>query len=170
MGVLNWTLKTIRDRCEEVGDCWVWGQAVNSTGYPQATIGGKGGQPVRRVSVVLSGRRVGKGWRVVSDCGKLCCNPEHLKLKTFSQVLVTSYESGRRNSAADYLGRFRRAQQAGMAQLTVEQVREIRGKLWAGATGASLAREYGVGHRCIREIKLNRSWRMPTAYPAMEAA
>lgn len=42
--------------------------------------------------------------------------------------------------------------------LTTSQVQAIRQKLQAGASGAELAREYGVGEGCISAIKTGRSF------------
>lgn len=33
---MSLTLKQIRDRCQDDGDCWIWQQSLNGAGYPQA--------------------------------------------------------------------------------------------------------------------------------------
>jgi hypothetical protein len=158
-----WTLKTIHDRCDEEGDCWLWKHAVNSTGYPQGCIDGKPGQLVRRHAVLLSGRSLsGYRARVADTCGnRLCCNPDHLKLRTFGQVQSDSYTSGKRSTASEYLGRVLRAQSAGMVKLDFTKAREIRSELAGGKTVAQISLERGLYPTTVRDIKFNRSWRDP---------
>lgn len=153
-------LKTIRDRCTEDGDCWIWQQAVNSAGYPQASIDGKGGQMVRRAALVAAGKQPAKRYKRVTDnCGnRRCCNPEHLRWSCFSDLLKESYRTGRRNTRAEYLKRLEASQRTGKAKLTWEKVREIRVRL-VNETCSKIAPDYGVKEKAITNIKFNRSWR-----------
>jgi hypothetical protein len=157
---VKFDLKTIRDRCEEEGECWLWQQSVNSAGYPQASIGGKTGQMVRRHAVMLSGRSLsGYRTRVADTCGnRLCCNPDHLKLRTFSQIVSDSYKNGAR-SGNEYLSRVVRIQRAGMTKIDWDKAREIRAELAGGKTVAQVSRERGLYPSTVRDIKFNRSWR-----------
>lgn len=50
------TLKTIHDRCDEVGECWIWKDAVGKQGYPIVRLRPGGCLLVRRVAVALDGR------------------------------------------------------------------------------------------------------------------
>ena len=43
------TIDQIRARCAEVGDCWIWQNAVSNTGYPIIKVKGCNCQFVRRV-------------------------------------------------------------------------------------------------------------------------
>jgi hypothetical protein len=169
---MKFDLKTIRDRCEEEGDCWIWQQCVNSGGYPQASINGKQGQMVRRHAVLLSGRTLsGYRARVADTCGnRLCCNPDHLRLRTFSQIQSDSYRNGSRCTEAEYLSRVMRIQKAGMTKLTFEKAREIRLELVAGKTVAQVAKERAMGPDAVRNIKHNRTWKEPMFAWAREAA
>lgn len=153
-------LKTIRDRCTEDGDCWIWTQSVNSAGYPQASINGKGGQMVRRQALIESGKHPHARYKRVTDmCGnRLCCNPDHLRWSCFADLLKESYRTGRRNTRAEYLKRLGASQRTGKAKLTWEQVREIRVRL-VNETCSKIAPDYGVKEKCITSIKFNRSWR-----------
>jgi hypothetical protein len=158
---MTWTLKTIKDRCREDGDCWVWTQACTArAGHPQASIDGKGGQLVRRHAVRLSGRPLRSGWRVVDTCGNVrCCNPEHLKQTTPGVVLKRTYDNGSRSTHGEYIARRDQAIQQGMAKLNMGIVRVIRQRLTAGETVAGLAREYGIGEPAMRDIKHGRAWK-----------
>jgi hypothetical protein len=169
---MKFDLKTIRDRCEEEGDCWIWQQCVNSGGYPQASINGKQGQMVRRHAVLLSGRTLsGYRARVADTCGnRLCCNPDHLRLRTFSQIQSDSYKSGARCTEAEYLSRVLRIQQSGKTKLSFAGAREIRQELVQGKTIEQISRERGVGVGAVSDIKHNRTWKEPMFAWAKEAA
>ncbi len=153
-------LKTIRDRCTEDGDCWIWSQSVNSAGYPQACINSKGGQMVRRQALIEVGKSPsGRYKRVTDSCGnRLCCNPEHLRWSCFSDLLKESYRTGRRSTKMEYLRRLEAAKRTGKAKLDWPQVRAIRARL-ATESCAKIAAEYGMGENAITAIKFNRSWR-----------
>lgn len=156
-------LKKIRDRCREDGDCWIWAQAVNSTGYPQCSVNGKGGVLVKRLSLLASGKKPYRArCRVTSTCGeKLCCNPEHLKWSTASEVLIDGYRS--RGVTQTYGSRLKGALKGNVAKLDWERVRQIRARLETESVEA-LAKEYGVGWKAIRRIQLNRSWRVASPW------
>lgn len=156
------SLKDIKDRCEEVGDCWMWTQCINTTGYPQASIDGKGGQMVRRVALELSGKFPSKKnkratWKPM--CGKLCCNPEHGHWGSHSASLKETYASGKRSDVAEYLRALRRAQHSFKVKLDWGKVAEIRCRLSNGETCAALGKEYGVRENTIQRIKQGRTWR-----------
>jgi hypothetical protein len=151
-------LKTIRDRCTEDGDCWIWGWAVNSAGHPLARVNGKPGQMVRRVALLEFGKKpTGKYRRVTDLCGnKLCCNPEHLRFASLSEVMKKAADNNR--SRLDYLRRVKSNQEKGPAKLTWEKVREIRVRLVSENAG-QIAPDYGVSRRTIEEIKYGKAWR-----------
>lgn len=158
-------LKKIRDRCREDGDCWIWAQGVNSAGYPQASIDGKGGQMVRRAALIAAGKLPkGKANRVTDICGnRLCCNPEHLKWASFSDLLKGAYRSGNRSTVQEYLKRFEAARKNGMVKLDWDRVNQIRARCFDEPTRV-LAAEFGVGTNAIRAIKFNRSWRVASPW------
>jgi len=159
-----WTLKTVHDRCEEVGDCWIWQQAcVNDR--PQASIGGKGGQMVRRYAFCFAHSMdlaQIRGLVVTSACGEnRCCNPEHLRLVTHGQVLKRSWATTRDRARA--AARQRGVVLAGRAggikpKLTQEQVQEIRSDL---RPSKELGPLYGVTASHISAVRRGASWGKP---------
>lgn len=154
---LNPVLKTIRDRCHDTGSCWIWGQGVNSQGYPQMRINGKSGQLVRRIVVRESGRVLRNGYVVMARCGDaLCCSPKHLIQVTKSDRLRRCYESGFRSLPVEYFWRRERAIKQGLAKINMTIAREIRAR---EGTLVALAAEYGLSVSAIREIKHGRAWR-----------
>jgi hypothetical protein len=155
-------LKRIYDRCEDEGECRVWQQGVLSTGYPQMSVGGKGGRLVTHLVLTLSGRPRPTAAHVATQrCLNRRCVSEHcLRWRLPSQVLNDCYRRGVRGGPAEYAGRLSRAGSAGFSKLTIDQVARIRAALAAGRTGVSLAREYGVIPKTIGAIKLGHAWRM----------
>jgi hypothetical protein len=159
----DWTLKTVQDRCIEDGECWIWQQGVNSKGYPQACINGKGGLIVRRfVYENLMGRNLRKGFVVSSRCNnRLCCSPDCLVQKTRSEVLEGSYARGVRSVESEYMARVLRhmRDKTFHVRLDFDKAREIRARLAQGETTAALSKEFGVGQSAIRDIRRNITWR-----------
>lgn len=156
----QWTLQTVYDRCEEIGDCWIWAQSLKANGIPQACIDGKGGRNVRTyIYDVLSGKKRPPKSTVGSTCNeRRCCNPAHLVWRSRSQVVSSSYKSGARHKFSLTLDRRERAVRNGWAKLTMEQAQEIRFKA-ATMRRKDLAAEYGVVVSTIREIINGNLWK-----------
>jgi hypothetical protein len=154
-----WTERTLRDRCEDVGECLIWKQAVNGQGYPQAFIDGKGGVMVRRwVFTHLLGREIPARSVVTSTCGdSRCCAPAHMKAVTYSKRLSMTYAQGRRNAVLESHKRLDRRRELGTVWLTIEKAREIRAR--SSERVEDLAKEYGVKDRHIRSIWSGTAWR-----------
>jgi hypothetical protein len=148
-----WTLETVRQRCDEIGECWIWKQAVQSKGYPQASINGKTGQSVRLyVYSVLLGKTRRRTDAVTAKCNQiLCCSPTCLVAKSRGAVIRRQYELGSRS----------RQPKLGIGcinpKLTREQVDAIRA-LPSGESQASIGRRYGVAARTIGKILNGESW------------
>jgi hypothetical protein len=141
------------------GDCWTWTQGLHPvSGQPQATIDGKGGQLVRRW-VAKQTRVVQPGRRVSDTCkNPRCCNPEHLTVMTYSQVLVRCYDEGRRNRALEYATAIRRGRGAGLIRLTREQALALRARMIAGEAPEALAGEAGITASTLRRIRSGEHW------------
>ncbi len=143
----EWTRETVRSRCDEVGDCWIWKQGVQSKGYPQASINGKTGQSVRAyVFTQLMGKKAPASRRscIVSLCGNvLCVSPACLVLRQRSSILREQWGQGlRRPTMKDgFVNR----------KLTAAQVDEIRA-LPAGFNQSEVARRMGVHARTICKV------------------
>lgn len=158
------TLENLPMYCEQCGDCMLWQQGVNSTGYPQANIDGKPGQMVRRyIFLDLLKKTLKKGERVASKCGqKLCLAPDCLVPETFGRTLSKAYKSGRRMGALEYAKRLESAQCVGMAKLNWEQVTEIRA-LPVELTHQSIADTYGMSHKAVSELRRGITWKRTVA-------
>lgn len=158
------TMETLHMYCDDCGDCMRWKLSVNSAGCPQARLDGKSQLVKRWIWSELLGKKLnGNKTRVVSSCGDmLCVNPRHLASKTYSQVLIDTYDRGGRNSASDYIKRLERVKNMGATKMDWEKVRELRA---SGMSARQAAERYGIGERTAYKIIKHQSWieRMPGA-------
>lgn len=146
------TLKSVHDRCEEVGDCWLWAQGVNGAGHPGASHDGRH-VLIRRHVLALCGHELRSGWVAVTTCREqLCVQPKHLEQITRSELVKRSYLHSR-NTDAEYA---KRAMSAKHAKLDFTKAREIRA---ADATAKELASQYGVTKGMIDRIRQGKAWR-----------
>ena len=81
-----------------------------------------------------------------------CVNPAHLRLGTQAENLADCCAKGR-SSRGERNGHNRRA-----GKLTEALVRSIKARLRAGERGSAIAREVGVGHAQISNIKHGYKW------------
>ncbi len=145
-----WTIETVHDRCTDDGDCWLWAQAVNSAGHPQASIPGVRSKLIRRFAFEAMHGLLDAGTVVADLCQhRLCCNPEHLQQQTMSQVLKLAYASGARN---------RHHKRPNFpTKLDWMKVAEIRSE--SVLTRKQMAEKYGVSTSAIKEVILYRTWK-----------
>lgn len=151
-----WSLKTVRDRCEEVGECWIW-QQHQGKGYPKATIGGKTGLLVRRwVWEHVNGDFPPGKWHVISTCqDRLCCNPAHLKLTKPRNTCKRYWASGHRNMLSHARAARASIIAAGRTKLDFDKARAIREDK---RPAAEVAVEYGVSKDMIYRIRQRKAW------------
>lgn len=156
----KWTLKTVRDRSEQEGACWLWARDINvRTGFPQACINGKSGMSVRRfVFTCLMRKELPKGHVVSTTCGnKACVSPRCLVAKTYGEVLSDAYKTGARwITRASQLERT--MDRKGHVKLDLTKAREIRA---SKESSDYWARKCGVNRRTINKVRANQSWPEP---------
>lgn len=147
-------LQTIRERCEEVGDCWIW-QGCASPGYPLVKINGRGAVLVRRLVCELDGRPPAPRQPVASRCNeKLCCNPAHLFPSSIQAIAKAAAKRGA-FSGADRAAKIAATKRAA-GKLTMQKAREIRMRTEAAHV---LAPIYGVDKSLINKVRSGRAWR-----------
>lgn len=138
--------------------CWEW-QSSLSRGYGQMS--GGPGRPliaVHRFSYTLHIGPIPPGLSVCHRCdNRRCANPAHLFLGSPAQnsadmVAKTRQERGERHHAARF---------------TEAEVVAIIAALSAGASQASLAREYRVSEGAICHIAAGRTWRFLPRAPQL---
>lgn len=150
------TLESIKDRCDEVADCWLWKNATTQGGYPIVKVRGCGCRFVRRVVLDLLGRPAMPRQPVVTTCGeKRCVNPAHLRASTIAAVSQAAAAKGAFSGVARAakIAAFRRAESA---KLDIDKAREIR---LSSESGPVLAARFGVNKSVINSIKRGTSWK-----------
>lgn len=84
-------LKVIRDRCDEVGDCWLWKQSRSTSGYGRAHIPRLPQYAHKAAWFIVHGTAP----RLANKCGNShCCNVEHWTLMTPKLHAIKSGASG----------------------------------------------------------------------------
>jgi hypothetical protein len=153
------TLGNLSMYCRDCGDCLLWAQSVNSTGYPQASIGCTTVMVRRYVFTELLGQTIPKGCVIASRCGdRLCVAPEHLVAMKRGAVQALAYAAGRRVRGLEYSARLRAMEARGRTRLDWAMVREIRSRP-REVTHAALAAEFGVSHKCMSRVRQGVTWR-----------
>lgn len=156
------TLKMIADRCDEVGDCWIWRNAASTTGHPIIKSEGKC-RLVRRAAVALDGRPAAPSQPVACTCGeKLCCNPAHLYPSSVKHIARKAAKEGAWSGVArcKKLADVRR--KSDNCKLTIEIAREVRASTEKTEV---LARRYGVNVSVIKGIRAGKLWKEYVATP-----
>ncbi|GAB2471967.1 hypothetical protein GCM10027082_24350 [Comamonas humi] len=150
------TLKTIYDRCDEVGECWIWRNATDSNGYPIIKIDGKC-VLVRRVVQELKGEPAAPRQPVATKCEERgCCNPEHLRLSTVKKVAMRAAKRGAWSSPTRCAKVAAAKRASPDAKLTMDKAMEIR---LSDKTSKALASDYGVNVSVIKGIRQGTMWR-----------
>lgn len=154
---MNITLKDIKDRTEEIGDCWIWQQGTTQQGYPVMKPRGCKCQTVRRIVLQLQGKKVAARQPVTTTCDeRLCVNPAHVKASTTSAVALTAAAQGKMGGprlGAAIAGARRRL---GLTKLTMEDAVAIR-----ACTGRldDMAARFGVDVSQIKRVRRGEAWK-----------
>lgn len=139
-------------RVDKSNACWEWTGARNSSGY--GSVGWHGAvYSAHRVAAWLSGlvssptapADAASPTFVLHKCdNRLCCNPAHFFLGSFSDNMVDAYSKGRK--------RQRGGDAHTNAKLSNAQAEEIRKRYAAGERQVPLAKEFNVSQRAISLI------------------
>lgn len=138
--------------------CWPWTGFYDSDGYgrlkrPRGEWIGGGQKSIRahRIACEIANGPSPKGALALHAVGcttRLCCNPAHLRWGSNAENQRDVAAAGSRRGARN-----------GRVRLTEQQAKAIRRQVLAGATKASVAREYGVSVGCVRHIADGSTWR-----------
>ena len=130
-------MKAFWDQVNKTNSCWLWTGPQSNKGY-----GVLEWTKVHRLSYQLHKGKIPKGLVVRHSCdNKLCVNPEHLELGTYSQNLQEAYDRGLRQP---------KASQRESVRLSGEQVKYIQSSPLKPGT---LARRFQISTQRIRSIK-----------------
>lgn len=150
-------------RIDENG-CWIWQKHTHKNGYGRFGIGGGKVDGAHRVSFRAFVGTTPQGMDVCHKCDvRNCVNPDHLFLGTRSENILDASAKNRVSRTHQKRGSFHPS-----AKLSESSASEILARLSAGATKASLSREYGVSQRVILLISRGELWKH-VARPPMEA-
>lgn len=152
---MNRTLKLVHDRCDEVGECWIWRQATTSKGYPRLNLGSVQGYAHKIAWESVNGP-VPQGRVMHRTCNNLlCCNPEHCKPITRAMQNRLAAARGAW-SGPERCMRIAATAQRLRGKLTMEQARAIRLRTESIDV---LAAEFGVNRTVIANVRRNESYR-----------
>lgn len=136
------------------GDCWVWMPPPLKSGYALIRMDNKY-VSVHRASYMIHYGEIPKPMLVCHKCdNRICVNPNHLFLGTYSDNMRDCVNKGRNSN-----GQRQHGEASPKSKLTTDQVLEIR-RLWSigGITKSELSRMFGVSATNIRHIIERRMW------------
>lgn len=140
-------------RCDEVGDCRLWKQALTTNGY--ARIGIEGLPQYAHVAAwVLRNGPVPVGKRLGNCCGnRNCIQPRHWKAMTASELNLLAASNGAWSSPlrAMKIAKARR----GRGKLDDQKVAAINGR---AKSADEYAAEFGVDRSLIFRIWRGEAW------------
>lgn len=146
------------EHCPELGPCLVWTGCVNPAGYGQINRGprGAGLTATHRASWEINFGPIPVGMNVLHKCDNPpCCEPSHLFLGSIADNNADMLAKGRYGVTAECLPR---GMQHPNSKLTEQEVGAIRLAHAEGATGYSLARQYGISTSTMNSILRRKTW------------
>lgn len=149
-------LTRLRKRSEEVGDCWEWtGAMQTTTGTPVMRYDGRA-QPVRRAIALELGLSL-QGKLATCRCANMrCVNPEHVVMVTRQQLQKrTAKATGMHMSPARCRKLAQSARRNG--KLNEAQVAEIRAI--EGMRQRDIAALYGITQSTVSAIRRGVKWK-----------
>lgn len=143
------TVARFWNKVNKTNSCWLWtGATITTNGYGHIRIGNKKVR-AHRFSWELHNGPIPKGMMVLHECDTpSCVNPGHLRLGTQADNIRDMISKGRRVYGA--------------AKLDPDKVRDIRLRCGAGESQASLAIEYNVHQKTVKNIVTMKSWKNVT--------
>ena len=146
-------------KSDDPNGCWLWTGAVSTSGYGRISRGGRngGGDYAHRISYEIHYGSVPPGYYACHKCPggetKLCVRPTHLYAGlpvANSADMIAAGNAGRKSSVT--------GTQNPNATLDEDRVREIRARVAAGESKASLARSLNVGRTTISRVVRREHW------------
>lgn len=149
------TLKDIKNRTEEVGECWIWQQGTTN-GQPQMKVKGLPTKLVRRMSLQMVDRAAAPGQPVEVTCDDpMCVNPAHLVPSSTKAIARRASKQGRLFSPtrAANIAAARRAQ---YAKLTPDGALQIK---TSEEPTHILAARLQVCESTVTGVRRGRTWK-----------
>jgi len=170
-------MQSFWEQVNKTPSCWVWTGKVSSNGYGYF----QSFKKVHRLSYELHKGEIPKGKVIKHSCdNKLCVNPEHLELGTYSENLKEAYDRGLRKPKGSQRDSIRLSQEqldylmdspkslrslsielgisvhrvksirSGTIRLKELDIPQIRGDV---GTISELAKKYGIHKHRVAEIR-----------------
>lgn len=139
-------------------ECWPWLGSTNNTGYGTASWHGRL-HTAHRIAAWLLGLihqpeaptdRTGDGFILHQCDNRICCNPTHWKVGTYTENIIESYKRGRRTQP--------KGEYHVNAKLSNEQAEEIRAAYKDGIYQKELASKYNISKACISLIVREKTY------------
>ena len=151
-----WNMDEVRARCEEVGNCLIWKQSVNSGGAPSASVNGKTMTVRRLVFVELLGKEIKRNRRMTVRChNPLCVSDLCIIQRPVPDILR---DARQRRIEADPMAIRREQRCSSRAKLSPEIAAEIRA---SSETSIALAQRMEVHEETIRAIRRGKHYVQP---------
>jgi hypothetical protein len=140
----------VPEHCSELGHCWIWTGFKEHSGYGKFRIDGRMALAHRVSLAIATGERPPPERQACHRCDNpSCVNPAHLFWGTNTDNLKDAQRKGR-------LSGLNAGVRNANTKLTEAQVIEIIG---SAERITDLARRYGVGFTCIKNIRRGNTWR-----------
>lgn len=154
-GIRHPHLKLLQDRSEEVGECWLWKQAITH-GYGRIEVAGLPGLYAHTVGWIAARGPVPEGKRLVNLCGhKHCCRPLHWAPMTHAEMNLHYAKKGAWRGP-DRSRKIALAMRAQRSTVTPEIAREIRA---SPHKARELAEKFGINKSTVYKIRAGTTWR-----------
>ncbi len=142
------------DKISHPNGCWLW---MNETcGKTHGTVNYKGYRTgAHRIAWILTKGPIPEGKVLMHACDNgICVNPDHLKIGTQHDNMLDMWAKGRGKNPV------LKGEKHGMAQVTAEQVIEIRNSYATGTISQqALADRYGLGQTQVGRIIHGETWK-----------
>lgn len=146
------TIKTLRERCAEVGDCLEW---PGKSRHPMVRHMGRT-MLVRRLVLELVGKQIPADKRAVMSCeNRLCINPDHIVMRSHREIMARQGALGKLSDPAR-VAKIAATKREKYAKLTMADARAIRA---SPETHEKTAAKYGIHPSKVASIRQHRCWR-----------
>lgn len=154
-------IQLVRDRCDEVGDCWLWKAALTGGGKtPNMRHPNRRNEPAVSTRVVvleaLGNERPSPDHWASNTCNENhCCSPEHAAWRTRTDKLRDLGREGKWSTVE--LSMKKAVIFQAYSPLDWDKVRDIRSRP-SEQTNKALAKEFSVDPNTIRRVRRHESW------------
>lgn len=152
------TLKLLKDRCEEVGDMWLWKQMTNASGVPQVIAYGRHVSAYRIAYCLKHGLDLTDIHGLViwptTEQGDI--NPENLKCGTRQDMLAWRTERGQQAKSPSAIANMTASARARKStKTTPEAISIIRSST---EPAHKLAEKLGLARSTVSKIRAHTLW------------